>query len=216
MFPALRTLQFARVSQAFSGRLYSAAGRAGSPQTAVASRLPLSARYSTQGATAAPASAARSTGASQSASGRTWEAANAKNPEFAIERDLPGPKSRKKEVGIFIAVAAVTWGLGSIIAFNYQRMTSTPVTAALFTARHSSEIREAFGSQLNFTSAFPWISGDISHLKGFVDVEFDVVGDKGIVGHLVLRSRRIGKQNGEWRTLEFYVSTPDGRKIDCQ
>ncbi|KAI7829106.1 cytochrome oxidase assembly protein 1, partial [Kickxella alabastrina] len=122
-----------------------------------------------------------------------------------VERELLGPKSRKREVGIFIAVAAVTWGLGTVIAFNYQRMTSTPVTAALFTARHNEEIRRELGSQLNFNSAFPWISGDISHLKGFVEVEFDVVGDKGVVGHLVLKSRRVGKQNGEWETVEFYV-----------
>ncbi|ORX73841.1 DUF1783-domain-containing protein, partial [Linderina pennispora] len=131
-----------------------------------------------------------------------------------VERELPEPKSRKKEISIFVAVAAVTWGLGTIIAFNYQRMTSTPVTAALFTARHNDEIREVFGTQLNFTSAFPWISGDISHLKGFVDVEFNVVGSKGVKGHLVLRSRRIGKQNGEWETQEFYVRAPDGRVVD--
>ncbi|KAI9502819.1 cytochrome oxidase assembly protein 1, partial [Coemansia spiralis] len=123
-----------------------------------------------------------------------------------IERELPGPKSHKREVAIFVAVAAVTWGLGSVVAFNYQRMTSTPVTAALFTARHNDEVREKFGGQLNFTSTFPWISGDISHLKGVVEIEFDVVGDKGVVGHLVLKSRRqSSNQNGEWATTEFYV-----------
>ncbi|KAJ2393972.1 cytochrome oxidase assembly protein 1 [Coemansia sp. RSA 2559] len=158
------------------------------------------------------AAAAAAAGNSQ----QTWEAANAKNPAFAVERELPLPKSHKREIAIFVAVAAVTWGLGSVIAFNYQQMTSTPVTAALFTARHNKEVREAFGSQLNFTSAFPWISGDISHLKGVVDVEFDVVGTKGVTGHLVLKSRRLSSsQNGEWKTIEFYVETPDGRKIDC-
>ncbi|KAJ2162639.1 cytochrome oxidase assembly protein 1 [Coemansia sp. RSA 552] len=147
---------------------------------------------------------------------QTWQSANAKNPAFAVKRDLPQPKSRKREIGLFVAFAAVTWGLGTVIAFNYQRMTSTPVTAALFTARHNEEVCRVFGKQLNFTSAFPWISGDISHLKGFVDVEFDVTGDTGVVGHLVLRSRRAGKQNGDWHTVDFYVSTPDGRRIDCK
>ncbi|KAJ1645494.1 cytochrome oxidase assembly protein 1 [Coemansia asiatica] len=162
--------------------------------------------YSTQGSSAGVSSAGE----------QTWAAANAKNPAFAIERDLPGPKSRKREIGIFVAVAAITWGLGTVIAFNYQRMTSTPVTAALFTARHNDEIKQELGSQLNFTSAFPWISGDISHLKGFVEVEFDVVGSKGIVGRLVLNSRRKGNQSGEWQTVDFYVSLPDGRRIDCR
>ncbi|KAJ2007142.1 cytochrome oxidase assembly protein 1 [Coemansia thaxteri] len=144
-----------------------------------------------------------------------WEAAHSKNPAFAVERDLPSPKNRRRELGIFLVFAVVTWGGGSIIAFNYQRMTSTPVTAALFTARHKDEVREVLGSQLAFTSAFPWISGDISHLKGFVDVSFDVVGDKSQPGRLVLKSRRTGKQNGEWTTTEFYILMPDGRKIDC-
>ncbi|KAJ1723769.1 hypothetical protein LPJ53_001937 [Coemansia erecta] len=147
---------------------------------------------------------------------QTWEAANAKNPAFAIERELEGPKSRKREIGLFVAVAAVTWGLGTVIAFNYQRMTSTPVTAALFIARHNDEVRRELGQQLNFTSVFPWISGDISHLKGFVEIEFDVVGDKGVTGRLVLKSRRVGNQSGEWKTVDFYIVLPDGRQIDCQ
>ncbi|KAJ1731563.1 cytochrome oxidase assembly protein 1 [Coemansia biformis] len=148
--------------------------------------------------------------------GRGWADAHAKNPEFAVERELLPPKSRRREVGIFVAVAAVTWGLGTVIAFNYQRMTSTPVTAALFTARHNEEVCEVLGKQLNFRSSFPWITGSISHLKGFVDVEFEVAGDKGVDGRLVLKSRRTGKQNGEWHTVEFYVATSDGRKIDCR
>ncbi|KAJ1666933.1 cytochrome oxidase assembly protein 1 [Coemansia sp. RSA 1813] len=160
---------------------------------------------STQGAAAAAANVQQ-----------TWEAANAKNPAFAVERELPLPKSHKREIAIFVVVAAVTWGLGSVVAFNYQRMTSTPVTAALFTARHNEKVREVLGSQLNFTSAFPWISGDISHLKGVVDFEFDVTGSKGVVGRLVLKSRRLSSsQNGEWKTIEFYVEMPDGRRIDC-
>ncbi|KAJ2221832.1 cytochrome oxidase assembly protein 1 [Coemansia sp. RSA 485] len=174
--------------------------------------------YSTQSSSRSSASPEISLGdaAVLKASGRSWQEANAKNPAFAIERDLPGPKSRKREIGIFVAVAAITWGLGTVIAFNYQRMTSTPVTAALFTARHNDEIKRELGSQLNFTSAFPWISGDISHLKGFVEVEFDVVGSKGVVGRLVLKSKRKGNQSGEWHTVDFYVSLPDGRRIDCE
>ncbi|KAJ2617605.1 cytochrome oxidase assembly protein 1 [Coemansia sp. RSA 1365] len=177
---------------------------------ATSENISLARRYSTSGATSATPSKI----AGQTLQ-RTWEDAHAKNPAFAIERELPVPKSRKREFGIFVAVAAVTWGLGTVIAFNYQRMTSTPVTAALFTARHNEGVCKAFGKHLNFASAFPWISGDISHLKGFVDVEFDVIGDKDVVGHLVLKSRRVGKQNGEWHTVEFYVTTPDGHKIDC-
>ncbi|KAJ1950298.1 cytochrome oxidase assembly protein 1 [Linderina macrospora] len=185
MQSTLRTLQLARIS-----RTLAAAGRQGVQRPAV--RL-----------------------SSTKAPSHTWAEATARNPAFAVERDLPGPKSRKKEIAIFVGVAAVTWGVSTLVAFNYQRMTSTPVTAALFTARHNDEIREVFGTQLNFASAFPWISGDISHLKGFVDVEFDVVGTKGVQGHLVLRSRRIGRQNGEWETQEFYVRAPDGRTVNC-
>ncbi|KAJ1965717.1 cytochrome oxidase assembly protein 1 [Dipsacomyces acuminosporus] len=218
----LRTLHFARISRAFSGlpvrasvmRHCSAANLCYSTQSSTTTP---SARATAATTTAAAEAAATAEAAAEGANSRfTWEAANSKNPDFAIERDLPGPKSHKKEIGIFIAVAAVTWGLGTIIAFNYQRMTSTPVTAALFTARHNKQVREVFGSQLNFASSFPWISGDISHLKGFVNVEFDVVGDKGVAGRLVLKSRRAGKQNGEWQTQDFYVSTPDGLRIDCQ
>ncbi|KAJ2045765.1 cytochrome oxidase assembly protein 1, partial [Coemansia sp. S2] len=128
--------------------------------------IALGRNYSSQiGATAAASAASPLPNALQ----QKWESAHAKNPAFAVERDLPTPKNRKREIGLFMVFATITWGAGSIIAFNYQRMTSTPVTAALFTARHNDEVREVLGSQLNFTSSFPWISGDISHLKGFVE-----------------------------------------------
>ncbi|KAJ2779082.1 hypothetical protein H4R18_004210 [Coemansia javaensis] len=158
---------------------------------------------------------ARTVAQSSPQPGQTWEAAHAKNPAFAIERELPAPKSRRREIAIFVAVAAVTWGVGCVVAFNYQRMTSTPVTAALFTARHNDEVCRVLGRQLRFASAFPWISGDISHLKGFVDVEFAVVGDLGVPGRLILKSRRAARQNGEWHTTEFCVVAADGRRIDC-
>ncbi|KAJ2340771.1 cytochrome oxidase assembly protein 1 [Coemansia erecta] len=196
-----RTLQLGRFARVLSRQPAGMSSRYSAQESAGMSR-----RYSAQ----------ESAGMSRRYSThQTWEAAHAKNPAFAVERELPLPRSRKRELGIFVAVAAVTWGLGTIIAFNYQRMTSTPVTAALFTARHNEDVVRELGRQLNFTSSFPWISGDISHLKGFVDADFDVVGDKGIVGHLVLKSRRTGKQNGEWHTVEFYVRMPDGRKLDC-
>ncbi|KAJ2909406.1 hypothetical protein GGI21_001913, partial [Coemansia aciculifera] len=99
--------------------------------------------YSTQiGAAATPL---------PSALQQKWEAAHAKNPAFAVERDLPAPKNHKREIGLFLVFATITWGAGSVIAFNYQRMTSTPVTAALFTARHNDEVHEVLGPQLNFT-----------------------------------------------------------------
>ncbi|KAJ2620060.1 hypothetical protein GGF44_005557, partial [Coemansia sp. RSA 1694] len=66
--------------------------------------------YSTQlGAAAAAAS-------SPSALQQKWEAAHAKNPAFAVERDLPTPKNRKREIGLFMVFASITWGAGSIIA----------------------------------------------------------------------------------------------------
>ncbi|KAJ2719733.1 cytochrome oxidase assembly protein 1 [Coemansia sp. Benny D115] len=192
-----KTLQLGRISRTLGTR---------AQRAMAAGSAPARPSYTTQSTVAA------ATGPLE----RTWETANSKNPAFAVERELPAPKSWKREIGIFVAVSVVTWGVGTAIAFNYQKMTSTPVTAALFTARHNDEVREVLGSQLNFTSAFPWISGDISHLKGFVEVEFDVVGSKGVVGRLVLKSRRIGNQSGEWQTVDFYIMTPDGTKIDCR
>ncbi|KAJ2712953.1 cytochrome oxidase assembly protein 1 [Coemansia spiralis] len=177
--------------------------------TVMPQAAPLARRFTAHKATAPSAPASGTLG-------RAWEDAHAKNPAFAIERELRPPKSRRREFAIFVAFAAVTWGLGSVVAFNYQRMTSTPVTAALFTARHNDEVCRVLGTHLNFQSAFPWIEGSISHLKGFVDVAFDVAGDKGVGGRLVLKSRRTGKQNGEWHTVEFYVAMPDGTKIDCR
>ncbi|KAJ1680002.1 cytochrome oxidase assembly protein 1 [Spiromyces aspiralis] len=151
------------------------------------------------------------------AAARNLDNAVASNPAFTIERELPTPKSYKREVTLFLIAAIATWGIGTTLAFNYQRFTSSAVTTILFSARHNPEIQKVFGNYLNFTSIFPWISGEVSNLQGIVDVSFRVKGDNGATGQLVFLSRRIGKGNdAKWVTEKFYIdvdgSAPQGQK----
>ncbi|KAJ1921797.1 cytochrome oxidase assembly protein 1 [Mycoemilia scoparia] len=145
---------------------------------------------------------------------RSLDEAVAGNSEFAIERELPTPKNKTKEIVLFILASIVTWGIGTQVAFNYQRMTSTAVTTALFSARHNPQIQAIFGNYLDFSSPLTWISGEASNLHGKVDLSFNVKGN-GSTGKLFLKSRRQGSgENAKWVTSEFYVLTDDGKKIE--
>lgn len=96
-----------------------------------------------------------------------------------LPRPLPEIKNNTTQYVIF-GIIGVSFWVGAIIAsFNYQRLNSSTVQGSLFNLKYHPKALELLGKNINFTSGLPWIKGSINHLKGKVDFQYTVKGDKG-------------------------------------
>lgn len=116
--------------------------------------------------------------------------------ERRSDRELPPlPNLNRwfKSFPIFVAIM-----IGSTLAiFNYEKSTSSIVSATLYALRTSDTGKEALGENIYFRDRFPWIWGKINQLHGNIDIRFAVKGTKG-EGMMRFRSIR--------RTRTGYVS----------
>lgn len=116
--------------------------------------------------------------------------------ERRSDRELPPlPNLNRwfKTFPIFVAIM-----IGSTLAiFNYEKSTSSIVSATLYALRTSDTGREVLGENIYFRDRFPWIWGKINQLHGNIDIRFAVKGTKG-EGMMRFRSIR--------RTRMGYVS----------
>jgi hypothetical protein len=101
-----------------------------------------------------------------------------KKPQ-SLPRPLPEFKNKTTQYIIF-GIIGVSFWIGAIItSFNYQRLNSSTVQGSLFNLKYHPEALELLGKNINFVSSFPWIKGSINHLKGQVNFQYTVKGDKG-------------------------------------
>jgi cytochrome c oxidase assembly factor 1 len=98
-----------------------------------------------------------------------------------VERELPKPPppSRKRWLLGGAAVGAVVWIVGLGGALNHQRLSSSVVHGTLFTVRYDSRVISLIGDRIDYADSWPWISGTVNHLKGKIDIGFDVKGSTG-------------------------------------
>ncbi|KAI8060047.1 cytochrome oxidase complex assembly protein 1-domain-containing protein [Gongronella butleri] len=122
-----------------------------------------------------------------------------------IHRDLP-PAPTKSRRPWYIGGALVgtaVWVVGLSAALNYQRLSSSVVSGTLFMVRYDPRVIELVGDHVDYADSWPWISGTVNHLKGKVDIAFEIVGDKGERAKVHFSSQRRGYV---WHTLEFTVT----------
>jgi cytochrome c oxidase assembly factor 1 len=77
------------------------------------------------------------------------------------------------------AAGAVVWIVGLGGALNHQRLSSSVVHGTLFTVRYDSRVISLIGDRIDYADSWPWISGTVNHLKGKIDIGFDVKGSTG-------------------------------------
>ncbi|KAK7204452.1 cytochrome oxidase complex assembly protein 1-domain-containing protein [Myxozyma melibiosi] len=131
--------------------------------------------------------------------------------KITVDTELPDvrPPRLVLHYTIFFAVIAVA----SLGFFNYGRQQSPLVASALYSARRSPSATEALGSNIRFRDSFPWISGSIDLLKGYVEVSFSVIGSKGVPATLHFKSTR--KHKREQFVMEAWeLVFDDGRTIN--
>ena len=87
----------------------------------------------------------------------------------APQKPLPELKNQTTQYIIFGIIGVGFW-IGAIIAsFNYQRLNSSTVQGSLFNLKYHPKALELLGKNINFVSSFPWIEGNINHLKGQIN-----------------------------------------------
>ncbi|ORX99776.1 DUF1783-domain-containing protein [Basidiobolus meristosporus CBS 931.73] len=130
-----------------------------------------------------------------------------KKVPLAIERELPETSSKTARNIAFGAAGLSLWVFGTALAFNHHRLHTSVVDSTMFTLRHDPDVQETLGKNIKFRDNWPWISGDVNHLKGRVSVSFWIKGDKG-VGRAHFASRR---RDDDWEVLEFSLTTEKGK-----
>lgn len=95
-----------------------------------------------------------------------------------VERELPRPPppSKKRWIWAGAGVGAVVWAVGLGAALNHQRLSSSVVHGTLFTVRYDPRVVSLVGDRVNYADDWPWISGTVNHLKGKIDIAFDIKG----------------------------------------
>lgn len=98
-----------------------------------------------------------------------------------VERELPKPPppSRKRWIWTGVGVGAVFWAVGLGAALNHQRLSSSVVHGTLFMVRYDPRVISLVGDRVDYADSWPWISGTVNHLKGKIDIAFDVKGSTG-------------------------------------
>ncbi|KAF9317032.1 hypothetical protein BG003_001306 [Podila horticola] len=130
------------------------------------------------------------------------------SPSFKTQTaNLPSVRSRTP-LFILLGVLGVGFWAGSIaVAANHQRQGTSIVRGTLFNVKFDTKAQELLGDDIDFTNkGWPWISGTVAHLKGRVDIEFQVRGDKaeGRVHFVAVRPLK------QWITTDFTLTMPDG------
>ena len=98
-----------------------------------------------------------------------------------VERELPRPPppSKRRWLWTGIGVGAVVWAVGLGAALNHQRLSSSVVHGTLFMVRYDPRVIALVGNGVDYADSWPWISGTVNHLKGKIDIGFDVKGSTG-------------------------------------
>lgn len=131
--------------------------------------------------------------------------------QMVVERELPDPlkdqwKNRFQFVGFWVLM-----GVSAILIFNYEKTTSPIVTTTLHFLRSSDKIRDILGSNIDFGTMFPWISGELNQVKGAVNITFNVKGSKN---NGVVRLVADRKNKNEDFLIHEWTLTVDGEKFD--
>lgn len=110
------------------------------------------------------------------------------------DRELPPIISSARRwlrtLPIFLTILVVS----TLGIFNYQKASSSVVSATLYALRTSKQAREVLGDEIYFASQMPWIWGEMNQLHGRINITFDVKGTKarGTMRFRSVRKTRMG------------------------
>ncbi|KAI9298640.1 DUF1783-domain-containing protein [Neoconidiobolus thromboides FSU 785] len=127
---------------------------------------------------------------------------------IAIQRELPQIKNTRNQTIAIILGGIALWATALSLAFNYQKKNTSIVKATLFAVKYNENTKQLLGEDIQFVD-YPWISGDINHMKGNVDFSYWVKGSYGKQAKVLFQSKRV---KGVWTPSLFQIET-EGKVI---
>lgn len=112
--------------------------------------------------------------------------------QVTVDRELPDPlKDQYKNMKY-----AIVYGIGIVVScaiiFNYEKTTSPVLNSVFYILRRNPEVVEKLGEDIGYASSYPWISGELNTVKGDIDINFTVKGEKAS-GQLYFKASRPDK-----------------------
>ncbi|KAF9162704.1 hypothetical protein DFQ26_003309 [Actinomortierella ambigua] len=124
--------------------------------------------------------------------------------------ELPTIKNRTPYYIAFALLGVGFWAGSLAVAANHQKQGTSVVKGTMFNVRYDETAKELLGDSIDFVRpSWPWIYGTVAHLKGKVDIWFDVRGSKG-EGRVHFQAYRPERR---WITTIFTLTTSDGVTI---
>lgn len=126
---------------------------------------------------------------------------------MVVNAELPqDPRIRQRKIALFtFSVFAVGMTAISVGIFNYEKTSSPVMNATMYYLRRSQVAREMLGGKINYDGLMPWIFGEVNTMKGIVDCETNVSGDKA-VAKMILKAK---KQSGKFEMIEWKLVGKD-------
>lgn len=131
-----------------------------------------------------------------------------------VDREFPDPFKQQKQNRYYFVAYGIGVTLSCIIIFNYEKTRSPVINSVLYCLRRSDKIKNELGNNIDFTSSWPWISGELNTMQGRIDIEFRVGGDRN-KGTLKLKATRDSKLE-PFNVHEWKLIIDDGPEIDLK
>lgn len=122
----------------------------------------------------------------------------------------PRPKERMQKILTFL-VFAIGMTAACIGIFNYEKVSSPVMNATMYFLRRSEHARQLLGGKITYDGLFPWISGEVNTMKGVVNCETNICGDKGSA-LMVLKAERM--PNEKFVIIQWLLLGENGEIID--
>lgn len=124
--------------------------------------------------------------------------------------DDPRPKERMQSILTFLVFAAGMTA-ACLGIFNYEKVSSPIMNATMYFLRRSDHARELLGNKIRYDGLFPWIYGEVNTMKGIVDCETSICGDKG-AALMVLKAEK--KSDEKFTIIQWLLLGENGEVVD--
>ncbi|GMM37668.1 Coa1 protein [Saccharomycopsis crataegensis] len=131
---------------------------------------------------------------------------------MTVNTELPDPLAEKRKVRLQFCCFVICVTVGFFMIVNYEKFSSPIIGSTMHFLRRSDKVKEVLGKNIDFTSAFPWISGEFNQVKGKIDISFKIKGDNGKIGVVKLVANRPNKSVP--LTIDEWSVTVDDVKYD--
>ena len=127
------------------------------------------------------------------------------------DRELPDISSPTRRWLLSAPLFLLICGLSAAAIFNYEKSSSSVVSATLYSLRTHPEGRALLGDEIYFRDRWPWVWGELNQVHGRINIGYGVKGTRA-KGYMRFRAERKSR-TGFFETREWSLELEDGRVV---